>query len=260
MGKPRFSIVTPCRNQADYIRCNIESVLAQRSPEYNIEHIVVDGGSTDQTAEILKSYPHLKWTSEPDKGQADALNKGFARATGDIIGWVNSDDFYNPDAFEIVLRFFERFTDVDMVYGRCRLVDEKENLIKEWNPPEFKLKYLIWRGGSFIPQQTVFFRRKVLEQMDYMCDVTINDAMDYDLWLRIGQRFMIKKIDVPLASFRLHPAAKTSIRPKLQWIESRKARDKYNPYGPVVTNVGLGFYLARRLCEKAYQGLKQAIR
>jgi len=253
MDKFKISVITPSYNQANYIRQTIESVLIQKSSKYDIEHIVIDGGSTDTTIEILKEYPYIRWISEPDKGQADAVNKGFSLATGDIIGWINSDDFYNRGAFNTVYHFFNSFPDVDMIYGRCYLVDQKGEFIKEWNPTEFRLKYLIYRGASFIPQQTVFFRRIVLQQMDYMCDTAISDAMDYDLWLRIGQRFKVQKIDKPLACFRLHPAAKTALRPKLQRVESLKARDKYNPYGPLTTRVGLLCYFAKRICEKTYQ-------
>ena len=94
MTLPRFSVVTPSFNQAEFIRDTIDLVVAQDYP--NFEHIVVDGGSTDGTIDILRSYPHLTWTSEPDRGQSDALNKGFSKAQGDVIAWINSDDYYAP--------------------------------------------------------------------------------------------------------------------------------------------------------------------
>ncbi|MCG3770496.1 MAG: putative glycosyltransferase [Nitrosomonadaceae bacterium] len=254
----KFSVVTPSYNQASFLRENVESVLRQRKDGYDIEHIVIDGGSTDGTREILESYPHLIWVSEPDRGQADAVNKGFARATGEIVGWINSDDYYVDGAFSRVAEFLVHNLDIDMVYGRCRLVDTDSRFLREWNPTEFKWNYLVWRGASLIPQQTVFLRRRVIESMEYMCDVTIQDAMDYDLWLRIGRRFRVRKIDRVLACFRLHAAAKTAIRPLLQWQESRMARDRYNPYGPIITRIGCCYYLARRVCEKIVQKFSES--
>jgi len=106
VSTPKITIVTPSFNQGNFIDENIQSVLTQNYP--NFEHIIIDGGSIDGTVDILKKYSHLKWVSEPDRGQASALNKGFRMATGDVIGWLNSDDSYLPGTFEVVARAFDK--------------------------------------------------------------------------------------------------------------------------------------------------------
>ena len=121
----KFSVITPSFNNAQYIEQTIKSVLEQNYP--NFEHIVIDGGSTDGTVEILKKHSHLKWVSEKDEGQADALNKGFRMATGDIIAWINSDDWYEPNIFGNIAEWFERNPDKNIVMGDCNLIDPARN-------------------------------------------------------------------------------------------------------------------------------------
>jgi len=123
--KLKFSVITPSFNQGEYIEQTIQSVLDQ---DYaNFEHFVIDGGSTDQTISILNKYPHIQWISEKDKGQSDALNKGFKMAKGDIIAWINSDDWYETGAFKAVAKFFIQNPDKDIVMGDCNLIDDKGN-------------------------------------------------------------------------------------------------------------------------------------
>lgn len=123
---PKISVVTPSFNQAQYIEKTIQSVIQQDYP--NFEHIVIDGGSTDGTIEILKKYAHLKWISEKDRGQSDALNKGLKSADGEIIAWIDSDDWYEQDTFSAVARFFLGNQDKNVVMGDCNLVDEHGNI------------------------------------------------------------------------------------------------------------------------------------
>ena len=119
---PRFSIITPCMNSAKFIRNAIDSVLAQNYPNY--EHIIIDGGSTDGTLEILKEYPHLLFISEPDKNLYDAINKGIRLATGEIIGHLNSDDFYTEDVFGEIARLFQQYPDADLVCGKASVFED----------------------------------------------------------------------------------------------------------------------------------------
>ncbi|MCB0339424.1 MAG: glycosyltransferase, partial [Bdellovibrionales bacterium] len=208
---PKISVITASFNQGAFIRENIESVLAQDYP--NFEHIVIDGGSTDCTVEVLKSYPHLLWTSEPDRGQSHALNKGFSKASGDIIAWLNSDDFYMPGAFHAVV---EHLQCDQLVMGTCIRVDrtgkqigEVENVPRSWFDI---LKY--WASHSIPDQPSVFFRRELLDRVrrfdgSYL-DETLNYCMDYDLWLRIGQVASFnKRVELPLSKYRMYEDNKT---------------------------------------------------
>jgi len=124
---PFISIVTPSFNQGAYIEENIKSVLRQNYP--NFEHIIIDGSSTDGTIDILKKYDHLIWVSERDKGQSEAINKGFKTANGEIIGWLNSDDCYEPDAFSTIVRELNKAEDKYIVFGDCNLIDKNEERI-----------------------------------------------------------------------------------------------------------------------------------
>ncbi len=201
----KLSIVTPSFNQARFIEETILSVRRQSYP--NIEHIIVDGGSTDGTLEILRKYNHLIWISEPDKGQSDALNKGFQRATGDIIGWLNADDTYQQNAVETVLDFFSEHPEVAMVYGYVNIVDENGEVIRTRYSPDFDLGLLI-RGGHCYVQPVTFFRRVAFDEVGYL-DTSFHEAMDYEFFIRVGQRFQVKRIPKILGNYRTHSQSKT---------------------------------------------------
>jgi hypothetical protein len=211
MQLPKFSVVTVSFNHGEFIRDTIESVLAQDYP--NFEHIVIDGGSTDNTTAILREYPHLKWVSEPDRGQSHALNKGISRAAGDVIAWINSDDWYAPGAFHAVAR---EIVDYPIVMGRCSVVDKIGNLKEDVANVERTwmdtLKY--WVFHSSPAQQSIFFTRAVLGELgityDSVVDEGLNFTMDFDLWLRIQECYpLTKRIEKTLAYFRTYDTNKT---------------------------------------------------
>ena len=205
--KLKFSAVTPSFNQGKYIEQTIQSVLGQ---DYaNFEHLVIDGGSTDQTISILKKYPHLKWVSERDKGQADALNKGFRMAEGDIIAWINSDDWYEPGTFEAVAKFFSENPDKNVVMGDCNLVDENGRVFDIVVNRErgFEQIRRYWVGRSIPTQPAIFFKRALLEE-PALLDETMHFAMDYELWLRLSRANRFYHIDRVVANYRFHGAAK----------------------------------------------------
>ena len=194
MSTPKFSVITVSYQHVDYIRQTIESVLNQRYP--NFEHIVIDGGSTDGTLDILKAYPHLKWTSEPDRGQSHALNKGFARATGDIIAWINSDDWYPPGVFKDVALALE---DYPIVMGACEVCDKygvRQEVVHNIKRSWFDIvKH--WVFNSSPAQPSIFFRRELLEQVKYpdgrYIDEDLEFCMDFDLWLRIAEKYPLSR-------------------------------------------------------------------
>ncbi|HAV42944.1 TPA: hypothetical protein DCX15_02885, partial [bacterium] len=199
------SIITPSFNQVNFIEETILSVKDQDYPE--IEHIVIDGGSTDGTIEILKKYPHLTWISELDEGQVEAINKGFKMAKGEVITWLNSDDTYLQDTLSVVGGYFATHPDVDMVFGDCRQVDQDGKIIGRIKGHSFNLTHLIPR--NCIPQPAVFFKRKILERVGYL-NPKWQHAFDYDYWLRIGLAgYRIDYLPKTLANFRLHRNSKT---------------------------------------------------
>ncbi|MCX6906806.1 MAG: glycosyltransferase family 2 protein [Verrucomicrobia bacterium] len=204
---PKISIVTPSFNQGPYIEQCIRSVLDQDYPD--VEHIIFDGGSKDGTVEVLRRYENrgVRWTSEPDKGQSDAINKGFRAATGDIIGWLNSDDWYARGAFRVVLDYFRDHPEVDFVYGNNFFTDAQGRMIRLVHAMPYKWEWLLYTG-LLIPQPGVFMRRRVLEECGLL-DVDLHIVMDYEWWLRIAPKYPPHFINRYLAYFRLHPASKT---------------------------------------------------
>ena len=201
------SIVTPSLDQGRYVREAIESVRAQTySP---IEHIVVDGGSTDGTLEILGEYEGLRWVSEPDGGQSHALNKGFALATGEILGWLNADDAYEPGAVAAAVEAL-RSAGAGLVYADVtRVDDDGVNPRRIRSRPEFDL-WTELNLGCGIYSPAVFFTREALESVGGV-DESLHLTMDYDLWLRIGKRFPVRHVDAVWAVQRIHPEAKTVV-------------------------------------------------
>lgn len=197
----KFSIITPSFNQGRFLPDCVESVMAQDGVEW--EHIVQDAGSTDSTLEVLRRYPHLKWTSEPDKGMSDGINKGFRRATGDWVMWLNCDDCLLPGALHEVARHIDREAGVDVVHGDCQFVREDLSILRrKFDHPvdELTLLYV----GCFIPSTSAFYRRELIVR-GLELDVDYKVCMDWEFYLRLlreGCRFSY--IPEVLASFRWH--------------------------------------------------------
>ena len=179
-----FSLVTPSFNQAQFLRQAIESVLAQGYP--SLDYLVVDGGSTDGSLDILRSYgDRIRWISEPDEGQADAIAKGFERTEGEILGWINSDDLLMPGALETAVRAFERHPEAGLIYSHGLLVDESGESLGRfpWIEP-----FDLWRlvhFSDYILQPSTFFRRTTYEAAGGL-DRPLHFAMDWDLWIRLA--------------------------------------------------------------------------
>ena len=206
---PRITIVTPSYNQGRFIKETIESVRLQNYP--NLEHVVIDGGSKDDTLQILCEYNHLKVISEPDSGQGNAINKGFGIATGDIYGFLNSDDTLLPEALTRVAEEIDPSRGRHIVMGRCRFIDEKSRFIGIEHPCQFVdharvLK--IWKGHT-IPQPAVFWTSKVWKNFGSMDESMTSSWIDYDLFCRFSKHYKIHYIDQVFANYRLHTQSKT---------------------------------------------------
>ncbi|MBN1676637.1 MAG: glycosyltransferase [Kiritimatiellae bacterium] len=227
---PRLSIVTPTRNQAHFLPRTLDSVLSQGYP--NLEYIIIDGNSTDNTVAIIKKHAkHLAhWESGPDRGPWDALNKGFRQVTGDIVAWINSDDCYAENAFATVGRFFAAHPEVFFVHGQNREVDESGNALSRHPSGQTCWEKIIF-GGEILNQETCFWRRTLLPNPLFSGTYPGAPdnrllAFDYDLWIRILRHVRPVFLDVHLANFRVHGAQITR-----DWeeyvVDMRRCRDRH---------------------------------
>jgi glycosyltransferase involved in cell wall biosynthesis len=202
----KVSIVTPSYNQGQFIERTLESVASQGGAE--IEHVVFDGGSSDNTVAVLKAFtPAVRWVSKKDRGQTDAVNQGIRATDGEIIGWLNSDDVYYPGAIERVVAFFEQNPDVDVVYGLADHIDLDDVAFEDYPTEPWNFERL--KETCFICQPALFFRRRVVEQYGLL-DESLNYCMDYAYWLRLGKagvRFAL--LPEKLAGSRLYADNKT---------------------------------------------------
>lgn len=206
---PRISIVTPSYQQGHYIERTIKSILKQSYP--NLQYFVQDGGSRDGTIDVLRQYEDKLdgWASEEDSGQSQAINLGFARADGEIMAWLNSDDLLLPNALYAVVDYFNRHPDVDVVYGNRLMIDENDSEIGRWILPGHDSDVLSW--ADYVPQETLFWRRRIWEKVGGKIDESFRFAMDWDLLVRFrdaGARF--GHIPQFLGAFRVHGHQKTS--------------------------------------------------
>ena len=216
----RVSIVTPSYNQAQFQERTIQSVLQQTYAD--IEYIVIDGGSTDGSKEIIERYADriTYWVSEKDKGQTDAINKGFAQATGEVLAWLNSDDTMEPDAVKRAVEELKRHPEVGMVYGHGFFIDGEDKKIGDF--PSAQTNYAKLRQAYVhICQQASFWRAALWNKVGPLDD-SIYFAMDYDLWLRLAKEAPLLFINEHWANFRLHGEAKSVAEDDRCWPDMLK--------------------------------------
>ncbi|OGV34576.1 MAG: glycosyl transferase [Legionellales bacterium RIFCSPHIGHO2_12_FULL_35_11] len=207
----KVSIVTPSFNQGEFIERTLESVASQREflPEgIELTHVVYDGGSADNTLDILKKHSNqITWFSEADNGQAHAVNKGLMHTDGDIIGWLNSDDIYYPQAVKKVVDFFQKNPEIDVVYGKAFHIDLFDKPYEEYPTANWDAKLI--KEECFICQPALFFRRKILK-VTGLLDESLDYCMDYEFWVRLscmGIKFAY--LEEELAGSRMYPENKT---------------------------------------------------
>jgi glycosyltransferase involved in cell wall biosynthesis len=216
-SQPLVTIVTPSYNQAHYLEETILSVLRQSYS--NLEYIIVDGGSQDGSQEIIQRHASrlAGWISEPDRGQTDAINKGFARANGEILAWLNSDDTYFPHAVGEAVEFLQSNPSAGMVYGDANLIDQNGNVIGRFPARQTDYRRLR-RGYVHIPQQAAFFRASLWKQVGPL-DPSFYFAMDYDLWVRLARLAALAYYPRIWANFRLHSTGKSVVSDDRCWPE-----------------------------------------
>ncbi len=240
----RFSIITPNYNYGRFLKKALEGVLAQAdapgAPE--IEHIVIDGGSTDDSVSILKEWDAFargtaaakaskyifSFVSEPDHGQTDAINKGLRRATGDVVAWLNADEWYEPGALAKTVAAFEKRPKADLIYGEVRFVRPDGSTIRVKRDHRFSGFVLLWYG-CYVSSAATFWRRRVLDAGDYL-DASYKVTMDFEYWVRLwrhGYRFSF--LPATLASFTWHDGNVSEVFAARRREERNKVQDLYAP-------------------------------
>ena len=214
---PKVSIVMPSYNQAKFLEETMLSVLDQDYP--NIEYIIIDGGSDDGSKEIIENFADrlAYWQSQKDKGQTDAINQGFTKASGEILAWLNSDDILYPGAVSAAVRQLKAHSEVGMVYANCHWIDAEGKVIGDFPAAQTDLKKLR-RGYVHIPQQTAFFRTDLWRKVGPLDD-SFYFAMDYDLWTRLASHVPLLYVQELWAAFRLHEGAKSIAEDDRCWPE-----------------------------------------
>ena len=249
---PLVTIVTPSYNQGRWIRKTLESVAAQTYP--HIEHVIVDGGSTDDTLQILMETPGIRWVSEKDRGQADAINKGILLSRGTFIAYLNSDDLLYPDAVSIAVDSFRRDPSIDFLYGDGTVIDEEGKVLWEWlsRPEDFRLLadyHFLWNDfTNYILQQATFWRRSLHRQIGFF-DESFHYALDVEFWLRVGFSGA-RMVHVPrkLGVFRMIQGTKSLSSPIVFWSDYLELFRRYHG----ARNIG------RYVEQYLYEGMSKA--
>lgn len=255
-GLPTISIVTPSRNMAAFVGDTLDSVLEQRYPK--LEYVVMDGGSTDGTADIIARFAPwlLHFESRPDGGQAAAINAGFRHTRGEVMGWLNADDMLLPGALHFVGAYFRDHPRIDVIYGHRLLIDEQRREIGRWVLPSHDEAAFRW--FDFVPQETLFWRRDVWNRLGGL-DADFQFAMDWDLLLRmrrIGARFA--RVPFYLGAFRVHPEQKTLALSDTGTREIEKLRMICAEEGDwkVRRRRSVGWYVVRHIAINHYYRLR----
>lgn len=249
----KISIVTPSYNQRQFLERTILSVLNQNYP--NLEYIVIDGGSTDGSVEIIKKYEKYLayWVSEPDKGQADAINKGFSKSTGEILAWINSDDIYLPNALCKVALCFKRKPHIDVVYGNRYRIDENDNVFDEDRQTPFSKSGLLYGGFGFY-QVSVFWKRDIFHEVKGL-EIKYKCCMDYDLFVKFAiNNAKFKFIREFLGCFRIHGASKTSNLKEIFKAESEQIRNSFIVQNDTIKFLNRSLVRVKRLFHYFLQG------
>ncbi len=241
----KISIITPSYNHAEFLEKTLVSVLSQKG-SFELEYIVMDGDSNDGSKEILQKYEKLIqdkkwdvkckkidfiWKTEKDEGQSDAVNKSLKLATGDIIGWLNSDDVYEEHALETIVRFFARESEIMWAFGKCYIIDKADQEIRKWITAYKNLRLRNYNYNkllqeNFISQPATYWRKKTMDEIGYL-DENHHLVMDYEYWLRLGAKFKGGFVNKYLASFRWYEDSKSGSSFLEQFRQDLQVAKKY---------------------------------
>jgi glycosyltransferase involved in cell wall biosynthesis len=228
MDYPRISVITPSYNQGEFLEATIRSVLDQQYP--NLEYIVIDGLSADNSKEIIQKYSSkiAYWCSEKDNGQSQALNKGLERATGSLVGWINSDDLYYPGSLEALARCFEEDPGLDVVFADYDYIDDEGKTVHRRKETRYDLKTSYWTAECFHANVAALFRRECFQKWGGLRE-DLHMAMDYEFYLRLGVHgCRFAHLPRPCGAYRLHSLSKTVTSQARSLEETRKIRNEYS--------------------------------
>jgi glycosyltransferase involved in cell wall biosynthesis len=246
---PRISIVTPSFNQAQYLEAAIRSVLLQGYP--NLEFIVMDGGSTDGSMDIIRHYGKLIdfWVSEPDAGQSDAISQGFSRANGSILGWLNSDDLLLPGALSAVALAFHKSPGMGLFYGGAEIIDAEGHFVRTYNdfrPYDYEV---LLHDDNIIPQPSAFFSTEIWRECGPL-RVDLHYVMDWDLWIRIARNHEVNCTSTALSQVRIYPQAKSASGGLDRHIETRDMLLAHGSHAARIHyKIGLWYYQRDQMKE-----------
>jgi glycosyltransferase involved in cell wall biosynthesis len=255
--RTKISIVTPSLNQGEFIERTIRSVLDQEG-DFDLEYLVFDGGSTDGTREVLARYAdRLRFVVEADTGQANAVNKGLRAATGDVVGWVNSDDLLLPGTLARVAQAFREHPEALWLHGRCEIVDEDDRPIRRWLSAykDFRCRRYSREAllvENFVSQMTVFWRRAAQARVGIL-DESLRYTFDYDLWLRLSALSAPLFLDEKLAAFRWYTRSKSGADFDRQFEEDARVFGRY-------AVPGVRLWLRKRVRTLEILGVYRALR
>ncbi len=252
MQLPKLSVITPSYNSGAFIEDAILSVSQQEGVE--VEHIVIDAASTDRTVDIIKQH-NLCWISEPDRGQSDAINKGFLRARGDLAGWLNADDYYLPGGLQAIALAAQQHPEADIFYGDCVFVDRTGNILRSKVEHEFD-RSILMQFGCYIPSTSTFFRRHVIER-GYLLSCDYRVCMDFEYFARLAHAgFRFHYVPKFVAAFRWH-GDNVSIRNRNRRAQERAmVQQKFGAKDSIaeIDSWTAALYRAKRLLLKACSG------
>jgi glycosyltransferase involved in cell wall biosynthesis len=257
---PAISIVTPSYQQGRFLERTLYSVFSQKYPA--LEYVVQDGGSTDETLDVLRRFEPLlsAWKSERDEGQGDAVNRGFAHTTGDIMAWLNSDDLLLPGSLAYVARYFAEHPEVDVVYGNRIMIDENDGQIGAWILPEHD--DLALTLADYVPQETLFWRRRIWDAVGGSVDQSFRFALDWDLLLRFREAGA-RMVRLPrfIGAFRVHAEQKTTAHSTIGDLECDRLRQRLHGRPLQIDEVlrGLRPFLIRHILVHTRQRLLDRI-
>ncbi|MHB8580427.1 MAG: glycosyltransferase family 2 protein [Ignavibacteriaceae bacterium] len=251
----KISIITPSLNQGKFLERTIQSVLSQNVEK--LEYILIDGGSIDNTIDIIKKYQNYLayWISEKDKGQSNAFNKGLDVASGDIIGWINSDDIYYDGAFSESVKIFNESPSVDVVFGDYNFIDEHDNIIKTRKEIPFDYNIYLWTKDCYHANCAAFFRRQCFERVGKLRE-DLHYGMDYEFYLRLGKiNCQFKHTPKILGAYRYHTSSKSVAQlPEMKKEGERIYREYCSDIPGIEKTVNTYYYRAKRIIKKIMRG------